>query len=341
MMSDQIKKLAPIIWSEIQKANHILFHCHPGPDGDSIGGALGMMHILRNIGKEATVIMGDSEPPPTLACLPGFDQIIINNWSELDLSKYDLFISQDSSDLSQITKKVEVKFPNHIRVVVIDHHETNRGYGHVNFIEPAYPSVCQMDYELCRQWNIEITPNAAACFFIGIYTDTGGFKYPATTADTFKAAAELVLIYPEFHKIVFELENNYEPEQIKFIGLSLSKIELYFNNKVAIAAVPYEELKKLGIQEVHTEKAQVSEMLRSVKGWEIGVRFTEVKSGVVTLSMRTRDANKYDLSKIAVATGFGGGHMYAAGATLTMPFNEAKKYLLKTIQRVYPELGQP
>ncbi len=300
-----------------------------------------MMHVLRNIGKEVTVIMGDSEPPPVLACLPGFDQIVVDNWSGLDLSKYDLFISQDSSDLSQITKKMEVKLPNHMRVVVIDHHDTNRGYGHVNFIESTYSSVCQMDYELCKQWNAEITPEAAACFFIGIYTDTGGFKYPATNTDTFKAAAELVSIYPKFYKIVFELENNYKPEQIKFIGLALSKIELYFLGKVAVSAVPYEELKKAGIQEVHTEKAQVSEMLKSVKGWEIGVRFTEAKPGVITLSIRTRDANKYDVSKIAVATGFGGGHMYAAGATFKMPFNQAKKHLLQTIQKVYPDLGQP
>ena len=137
------------------------------------------------------------------------------------------------------------------------------------------------------------------------------------------------------------LENNHEPEQIKFIGLALSKIELYFEGKVAISAVPYEELKKQGIQEVHTEKAQVSEMLKSVKGWEIGVRFTEAEPGVVTISIRTRDANKYDVSKIAVATGFGGGHMYAAGATFKMPFNQAKKHLLQTIQKVYPDLGQP
>lgn len=340
-MSDQIKKLAPIIWSEIQKANHILFHCHPGPDGDSIGGVLGMMHVLQNIGKEVTVIMGDSEPPSTLSCLPGFDQIVVIDWSGLNLSKYDLFISQDSSDLSQITKKIEVKFPNHMRVVVVDHHGTNGGYGHVNFIEPAYSSVCQMDYELCKQWNTVITPKAASCFFIGMYTDTGGFKYSSTTSDTFRAATELVSIYPDFYKTVFELENNYEPEQIKFIGLALSRIELYFNEKVAISAVPYEELKKQGIQEVHTEKVQISEMLKSVKGWEIGIRFTEAKPEVITLSFRTRDANKHDVGKIAVATGFGGGHKVAAGATFKMPFNQAKKYLLETIQKVYPNLGQP
>jgi len=36
-----------------------------------------------------------------------------------------------------------------------------------------------------------------------------------------------------------------------------------------------------------------------------------------------------------------GGHMYAAGATFKMPFNQAKKHLLQTIQKVYPDLGQP
>lgn len=339
-MSDKIKQLAPQIWSEIQKANHILLHCHPGPDGDSMGSALGMMHVLRNIGKEVTVIIGDSKPPPTLSYLPGFDQIVIVDWSGLDLSKYDLFISQDSSALNQISKK-EVKFPESLRVVVIDHHGTNKGYGHVNLVDSSYPAVCQIDYELCKEWDIKISPEGAACFFVGIYTDTGGFKYPATSSSTFNAAADLVSIYPDFHKLIFKLENNYEPEQIKFIGLALSKVELYFGEKVAISAVPYEELKKAGIQEVHTEKAQVSEMLRSVKGWEIGIRFTEAKPGVVTVSIRTRDANKYDVSKIAEATGFGGGHLYAAGATLPFPFDQAKKLLLESIQKVFPDLGQP
>ncbi len=340
-MFDKLKQLAPQIWSEIQKANCILLHCHPSPDGDSIGSALGMMHILKKIGKQVTVIMGDSEPPVALSHLPGFNQIQNKNWFELELSKFDLFISQDSSSLGQISKLGEVKFPDHMRVVVIDHHDTNIGYGNINLIEPTYPAVCQMDYELCKEWKVKIIPNAAVCFFVGMYTDTNGFKYQRTTNTTFTAAAELVSLYPDFYKVIFELENNYEPEQIKFIGLALSMVELYFGQKVAISAVPYEELQKRGIEERHTEKIQISEILRSVRGWEIGVRFTEAKPGAITLSFRTRDPNKYDVGKIAVATKFGGGHKVAAGGTLKMPFEEAKKYLLDTIHQVYPDLGKP
>ena len=62
-MSDQIKKLAPVIWSEIQKANKILLHCHPNPDRDSVGGVLAMKHALISLGKKVTIIWGDSTPP--------------------------------------------------------------------------------------------------------------------------------------------------------------------------------------------------------------------------------------------------------------------------------------
>ncbi len=300
-----------------------------------------MMHVLQKIGKEVTVIIGDSKPPTQLSFLPGFDQIQLKSWFDLDLSQHDLFISQDSSSLGQISKLGEIKFPDTMRVVVIDHHGTNVGYGHVNFVEPSYPAVCQMDYELCREWKLEITPDAAICFFVGIYNDTGGFKYQSTTSKTLKAAADLAVINPSFPKVIFELENNYEPEHLKFIGLSLSMIELYFGGRVAVSAVPYSELEKRGIKQRHTEKIEIANMLKSVKDWEIGIRFTEIGPDVISLSFRTRDVNRYDVGKIALATKFGGGHSVASGATLRMPFAQAKKYLLDTIKNVYPDLGEP
>ena len=340
-MSDPVKKLAPAIWSEIQKANSILLHCHPSPDADSVGGVLGMMHVLKKLNKQVTVIIGDSEAPSSLSCLPGYDQILLKNWFQIDLSNFDLFISQDSSSLSQVSRLGEVKFPDSMRVVVIDHHDTNTKYGHINLVEPEYPAVCQMDYELFKEWQVEINPDSAICLFLGMYTDTGGFKYLGTTPATFNAAAELSNINPDFHKVIFELENNNSPEQVRFMGLSLSCIELYFSGKVAIAAVSHDQLVKFGIKKIHTEKVDISNILKSVKGWEVGIRFTEAEPHQVTLSMRTRDPEKFDVGKIASATGFGGGHKAASGANIPMSFEEAKKHLLSSIQTAYPDLGQP
>ena len=228
-----------------------------------------------------------------------------------------------------------------MRVVVIDHHDTNSKYGHVNFVDSSSPAVCQMIFELAKELNLIISPDAAICLFLGIFTDTGGFKYSATTSTTLKIAAELAQLDPDFPKAIFEMENNYAPEQIKFIGLCLSSIETYFGGRVAISMVSNEQLKAAGIEKEHTEKVEISNYLKSVTGWEIGIGFTEAEPKQVTLSMRTRDPEKYDVGKIAAATGFGGGHKVASGATIPKPFLEAKKHLLSTIQKVYPELGQP
>ena len=65
----------------------------------------------------------------------------------------------------------------------------------------------------------------------------------------------------------------------------------------------------------------------------------EAGKNMVRASFRTRDPSVFDLSKIATATGFGGGHKAAAGASIPLSLSEAKKLILETISRLHPELG--
>jgi nanoRNase/pAp phosphatase (c-di-AMP/oligoRNAs hydrolase) len=62
-MSEKINELAPAIWAEIERAKRILLHLHVNPDGDSVGSALATYHALKALGKEVTVISGDSGLP--------------------------------------------------------------------------------------------------------------------------------------------------------------------------------------------------------------------------------------------------------------------------------------
>ncbi len=300
-----------------------------------------MMHALRSLGKPVTVIIGDSEPPTTLSHLPGFDQIKLNNFFEINIPDYDLFIIQDSGSPDQISKLRPIKFPDSLETVVIDHHSTNTQFAQINLIDTAYPAVCQILYDLFKIWGVNISEAIAACLYIGIYTDTGGFKYPPTTSDTLLIGADLAKINPNFPADIFLLENSFAPQHISYLGLALTSIEHYFSGHVAISAVPFSELKRLGIKKTHTEKTDISNILKSVVGWDIGIGFTETEPGVVNLSLRTRDEKKYNVAKIAFATGYGGGHPAAAGGTLNLPYDQAKKFLLDTIARVYPELGPP
>ncbi|MDP1743307.1 MAG: bifunctional oligoribonuclease/PAP phosphatase NrnA [Candidatus Amesbacteria bacterium] len=338
-MSDKIKQFAPKIWSEIQQAQNILLHCHPNSDGDSVGGVLGMKHLLESLGKKVTVIWGDSFPENSLVMLPGYSDILLKNIFEINLSEFDLFIIQDSSSLKQISDKNELIFPKSLMTIVIDHHATNTNYAQINLVDPNYSSVCEIVFDLIKFWKVEMTKDMGLCLFIGMYTDTGGFKYPLVTENTFIAAAEIAGLGVDFSSVIFEMENSLDPKSIKLLGAIYSNIEYYFGGNVAICAISASELTKLGIPQ-DIAVPEISNTIKSEIGNNIGIFMME-KGGITRTSMRTRLPNKFNLGKIALATGYGGGHPLAAGARIPMPITESKRLVLETIQKIYPDLGQP
>ena len=338
-MSDKVKQLAPEIWAEIQKANKILLHLHRGPDPDSAGSALAMMHLLKSLGKSVMVIAGDSPLSPSMSAIPGYDQIISKNYFQIEPKDFDLFLILDSSSLSQISREKEIIFPENLRTVKIDHHQNDADFANINLVDTSYCATAQLIYDLMTAWEVKISPEMAACLFAGIYSDTGGFKYPPTNWETLLAGSNLIKIYPDYFRMIFEWENSRTPKQLEFLGLALSSIEHYFSNKVAISFISYEELQKHGISKEDTKNVELPNLLKSVTGWIIGISAIETTQENMEISLRKREYEGSDLSKLAIALG-GGGHQAAAGGTIKMPFAEAKKFLLEKIQEVYPDLRQ-
>jgi len=334
-----LSSLSSKIIRQIKSSRRILLHLHPAPDGDSLGSALAFWHFLMSLKKEVVLIKGDSELPQDFACLPGFDQISPINFFDLDLPKFDLFISLDSSDLNQISKLSPVVFPSHLATINIDHHSTNTRFAQINLVDTSSPATSQILYLLFKRWRVKITKNIAINLFVGLYTDTG-FKYYRTTSTTFRIASKLVKICPSFTDYIFQIENNNRPEQLKFQGLALLSIETYFSNRLALSVVSFKTLQQYKISPHDTEKSGISNILKSVTGWEIGASLIEVQPELCCLSLRTRDPKVFDVSIIASLLG-GGGHTAAAGATLYLPLNQARKHLLQIIQKTYPNLGQP
>lgn len=317
----------------VKNSQNILIHLHPSPDGDSVGSALAMKWALKQLDKEAIIISGDSHPPRVFAMLPGFEDIKDQTFLDTDLSEFDLFIAMDSSNLDQISKKGEVRFPETLKVLVIDHHKSNTNYGDLNLVNASAPANCQWLFEIFQKWGIEITSQIAIALLVGIYTDSR-FRYEGTSAKTFEITSRLVEKYPDFHQTFFELENNLKAERVYLLGLALNSIEKYFNDQVAIAVVTQEQLKEKNITKEDIENNEISNVLRSVIGWDLDISLIEVEPGQFNASFRTRDAKKYDVSKIAVSLG-GGGHQAAAGARISGTVDEAKQKLLNAIQQSY------
>lgn len=337
-MTDLVKKAAPLIWSEIQKSQNILLHCHVNPDGDSYGSALGLFNALPN--KKITVISGDNPLDESFSLLPGFQQITPKSFSELNLNEYDLFLILDSSTPNQISDKTVINFPEHLQTIVIDHHAGNINFGKINLVDPTYISCCEIVYNLLKAWKVEITKAVSECLFLGMYTDTGGFKYKGVSSDTFLAASEMIATGAEASRIIFEMENSNDPKSIEYMGLVFSSIEHLFSGQVGLCSISYETFQENQI-DPSISVPEMTNKVMSTKYHELAIVMTEKEPNNVRVSMRSKHPEKYSVGKIAIATKFGNGHPVAAGARIKLPFNEAKKLLLETIQQVYPELGNP
>lgn len=333
------KQQAENIKQEIDKAKNILLHCHVNPDGDSYGSVLAMGKFLEKEGKKVTIIKGDSPKVELFEKMPGYENIIDKDISEIDLLGFDTFIVLDTSSREQVSRKSEVVFPESLHTINIDHHQTNTGFCKVSLVDASYASCAEMVYDLLISWGAEIEPGMATNIYIGIYTDTGGFKYLPSNFETIRKAADLAKISNGlYQEVMYYMDNNNQPEKLKLLGLAMNSIETYFQNTVWIAAVSRKELEIRGLP-TYTERPELANMLKSVKGVLLGISFLEMEAGKINISIRTKDSEKYDVSKLAVALG-GGGHKAAAAASLTgMKFEEAKEKLLTTIAYVYPELS--
>jgi|CXWL01.1.fsa_nt_gi phosphoesterase RecJ-like protein len=340
-MIDNLQKMAPSVLETIKKSKHILLHCHPYPDPDSIGSVLATSSVLKKMGKIVTPIIGDSRYPDNLTSLPNREWLVLKKYSEIDLSQFDLFIILDSSSPSQVTQLTDVVFPKNLKTVVIDHHRTNKGFGDMNLIDTESSSTSQILYDLFKIWGIKIDSDEAICLLLGIYADTGGFKYQNANYETLMVASELAKIYPNYHKFVFDLDNYRQPVELEMMGLALTSIEKYFNEKVVFSVIPYEDLKKRGISKESAMEGLIGNTLRSVMGWDLVASLVEAEPNVVTVSLRTRDESSFDVSKIAMAIGEkGGGHKGAAGTTLRLPMDAAKIALVDKIGEVFPVLNK-
>jgi bifunctional oligoribonuclease and PAP phosphatase NrnA len=335
-ISPIIKEKAPLILAEIQKAKSILLHCHPSPDPDSVGSALAMKFVLEQMGKKATVIKGDSEFPEIFMHFPGANEIVWKNFFEIDLKDFDLFIILDSADIGMISRRGDLKLPLSIKTISIDHHLSNPSYAEINLIDSKSPALAFTLFKLFKEWKIKLNHDISLNLLLGMYSDTGGFKYEYEGMDyqVFEAAAKLGKLAPDFPKAIFSMENNNKKDMIYFDAIALNSIETYLGENVVIASVSQAEIISKNISLIATSGSEIYNQLKSIIGWNVCILMTEIEPNKIKISFRTRDSEKFDVSRLAVALG-GGGHRAAAGVLLNMSLAEAKRLVVEKAKELY------
>uniref|UniRef100_A0A831Z171 Bifunctional oligoribonuclease/PAP phosphatase NrnA n=1 Tax=candidate division WWE3 bacterium TaxID=2053526 RepID=A0A831Z171_UNCKA len=312
----------------VKAAKRILIPLHLRPDGDSIGSALACEHFLRNLGKTVTVVSADSIPE-SLLFLPGAKRIKTIDPNDLPLERFDLVFLTDNAASSRFSKAGVIKFPPKVILINVDHHQRNPGFGDLNYVAANASATAEVLYDLFRRWRVPITPEIANCLLTGIYTDTGGFIYPATTADSLIKSADLIRKGADRDRIAEQSFRSWTPKAIQIWSQILANTVVRKN--VAYSHLPHTHLRKLNCSQSElagTRGFAVNNLILAIRGVKAAILFTEEKPRQIRVTLRS--VGNADVGKVAEQFG-GGGHRNSAAFDYQGPI---QKLMTKTVKMV-------
>jgi len=310
------------ILEEINKAQTIVILTHENPDGDAIGTGLALYNALKLYGKNPEFVV--PEFSRVYNFLPGADEIK----KEGSLDKYDLAISVDSAT-SRIIASGDKYFETAKSKVVIDHHGSNTMYGDYNYVNPDAPACSQLLIVILDYFNIDIDKEIGTCILTGIITDTGGFKYPGVTAETFEFVAGLLkkgVNVSSIYKKVLQIRTKANFELVK---IATDRLQFLENGKVAFTYITNQD--ELNVNAENGDHEGLVDIGRDIEGVEVSIFIRETLEKGLKISLRS---NEYvNVSDIALLFG-GGGHPRAAGCNIKTSIEQCKERILAEVKKL-------
>lgn len=306
----------------IRSGRNFLITGHRNPDGDALGSAIALQRLIRQMGKEARVVVRDGFAKP-LRNIPGAAEVTISDTLPADYPKaYDALFAMECPEVHRTGYDV---LPG--PVVNIDHHLGNEMYGEINFLDVDAPSVGEMVLQLNRNHlKLPLDRDTATAMYVSLSTDTGFFRYHNTTLRTFQAAEELVRAGAVPGDVNLWINESQPRGAIKLLGLCLTTLELHNDGKIATTELPKRFFLDADASPEDTEG--IVNYGRSIEGVAVSVLLKEGDDGT-RVSLRAKPG--VDVQKVAAMFG-GGGHKAASGCTIPLPLPEAKAKLLSILQ---------
>ena len=290
---------------------------HSHPDGDCVGSAVALAELIEAIGGSAQVLFPDPVPERLAFLLGGRE---VPDALPEDLDAYDIFCV----DVASPAQLGDLRDALSGRVALrIDHHDVGVPYAKEEFVEPTAAATGEILFDLCNylfrsKRLAAIPPRAAYAMFGAISSDTGCFKYANTTSGSHLRAALLMqngVNAAEINRLLFDTKDF---SKIRAEGLAASRLRVFADGKIACIAVEKSDYKD-GVTLEDFETAV--DIARAVRGTHAAavIKASPVKENVYRVSLRSNGLN---VAEVAAQFG-GGGHIRAAGCTLTCKTAEA------------------
>ena len=288
---------------------------HKNPDGDAVGSTLALHHYLTKHKHQATVI-APNDYPDFLKWLPGESAILKYDMQKAAcdnlIKDAELIFTLDFNALNRAGDMLQALENSTATKIMIDHHQEPDDYATYMYSDVSISSTCEMVYNFIDKLDdLQAIDSAiATCLYTGIMTDTGSFRFPATTSQTHRVAAFLIdkgADHSDIHNQIFDT-NSFERMQL--LGCALTNLKVIPESRTAYITLSQEELNQYNFKKGDTE-GFVNYAL-SLYGIVFAAIFIEDKQQEI-IKMSLRSKGSFSVNEFARAHFEGGGHTNAAG----------------------------
>ena len=340
----RIDSTAPLIKGLKEgKYQRVFITTHHKPDGDAMGSTLGLKQILSNYVKEVNVIT-PTDYSQNLHFLPGDDQVIVyedeTEKAEALLFSSDLIFCLDFNVLYRINTlgdKVAEAGKKGAKIVLMDHHQNPDDFYDYAYWDNNASSTCQLVFEFGESaFGLDaFNQDSANCLYTGMLTDTGSFKYSATSPKTHRVAASLLELGADHVSINERIYNTFSPTRSRLFGYCLyKKLELLPGLRTALIYLSAEELEEFQVVTGDTEG-----LVNFGLGIENIVLSVLIIDRTERVKMSFRSKGDFKANEFAAKFFNGGGHISAAGGMSEEPLDQVVAKFKREIAAYKDELN--
>lgn len=323
-----------LIYDQLDSPKKIVITMHQKPDADAMGSALGLYHILKQLGHEVLVIS------PTnwarwldwmIGSADVLDYELNKKEADTRLEQTDWLFCLDHNHYNR-TKTMAPKLGEiQCTKILIDHHqEPDTAAYQYGIYNTNKSSTCEMVFDfICESGHRDkINIPAAECLYAGVVADTGSFRYSSTHASVHHMVAYLKECGLEHTKVHEALYDNFLENRLRFLGHVLSnRLEVIYQLNTALMYVSKAEILKYDIKTGDTE---------GLVNYPLSIQGIKLVGLVIDRDEERkwsfRSKGDFDCNTFARKYFQGGGHFNAAGGRDSASLQETIQKFRKAIE---------
>ncbi len=314
-------------------ARHVVLTTHVNADGDGVGSEIGLWYMLRAQGISVKIANPTRIPERFNFLVP--DGADASKHAVREIEHADIVASLDIGDITRLGELAPVINKRQPAFVCIDHH-----VGPVRLppgpclIAPEATATAELIFDLASVAGWPLTPEVAQALYVGLLTDTGGFRFSNTTARALRVAAALLEKGVDPEEVYASVYASAPEGRVRLLAEVLQTLVVEPDVGLAWVSVPADALRR---HEVTPDDLDgIVEFPRSIAGVRLALLFRHIGNGRIKVSFRSM--GEVDVAALANEFG-GGGHHRAAGASLAGTMADVEEKVL-TAARVFLKNGQ-